>query len=59
MNPSSATISAGQTALAHARWLEAKKQFELALQELDSPESRDGLGLALWWLNDIPASHER
>ena len=23
------------------------------------PEARDGLGLALWWLNDIRASHEQ
>jgi len=58
-NLSSDTISAGQSVLAKANWLEAKKQFENALKELDTPEARDGLGLALWWLNDISASHEQ
>jgi ATP/maltotriose-dependent transcriptional regulator MalT len=29
------------------------------LLESDSPEARDGLGLALWWLNDISGSHEQ
>ncbi len=39
--------------------MEAKKQFESALNEIDSPEAHDGLGLALWWLNDISTSHEQ
>ena len=59
MDISSNYVSAGQSALQNANWLEAKKQFELALKESDSPEARDGLGLALWWLNDISASHEQ
>jgi ATP/maltotriose-dependent transcriptional regulator MalT len=42
-----------------AHWLEAKQQFEAALQEADMPEARDGLGLTLWWLNDIRAAHEQ
>lgn len=45
--------------MANANWPEAKKQFEIVLQESDSPEAHDGLGLALWWLNDISASHEQ
>jgi ATP/maltotriose-dependent transcriptional regulator MalT len=53
------SISAGQSALQNANWLEAKKQFEKALAESDSPEAHDGLGLALWWLNDISTSHEQ
>ena len=52
-------VSIGQSALQNANWLEAKKQFELALIESDSPEAHDGLGLALWWLNDISGSHEQ
>jgi ATP/maltotriose-dependent transcriptional regulator MalT len=52
-------VSAGQFALANAKWLEAKEQFENALKESDSPEAHDGLGLALWWLNDISTSHEQ
>jgi ATP/maltotriose-dependent transcriptional regulator MalT len=52
-------ISVGQTALLNANWVGAKEQFEHALTESDSPEARDGLGLALWWLNDISESHEQ
>ena len=59
MNGSYDVISAGHSALRNAKWLEAKKQFENALKEADSPEARDGLGLALWWLNDISNSHEQ
>ena len=59
MKPSSDPILAGQSAIRNADWLEARKQFEIALRESDSPEARDGLGLALWWLNDISASHEQ
>src|SRR5690242_14853596 len=58
MSPSD-PIFAGQSALRNANWLEARQQFEIALRDSDSPEARDGLGLALWWLNDIPASHEQ
>jgi DNA-binding CsgD family transcriptional regulator len=56
---SSDPITSGRSALQNANWLEARKQFETALMEADSPEAHDGLGLALWWLNDIPASHEQ
>src|SRR6185295_1546737 len=59
MSHSSDTIASGQAALANANWVEAKKQFESALKESDSPEAHDGLGLALWWLNDISASHQQ
>lgn len=58
MTSSANAISLGQDALANAKWENAKQQFELALLESDSPEARDGLGLALWWLNDISGSHE-
>jgi ATP/maltotriose-dependent transcriptional regulator MalT len=59
MDSSSRPISLGQSALEDAKWEEAKKQFESALLESNSPEARDGLGLALWWLNDINGSHEQ
>lgn len=59
MNLSSDCVSKGKSALANAKWEEAKRQFESALLDLDSPEARDGLGLALWWLNDINGSHEQ
>jgi ATP/maltotriose-dependent transcriptional regulator MalT len=50
--------AAGQAALKSANWPGAKQQFEAALKEADTSEAHDGLGLALWWLNDIRASHE-
>ena len=59
MDASSESIFLGQSALANAKWEEAKKQFETALLDSDTPETRDGLGLALWWLNDISGSHEQ
>ncbi len=51
--------AAGWAAVQAAQWLEAKQQFEAALQEADTPAARDGLGLTLWWLNDIHAAHNQ
>lgn len=51
-------ISEGRLALEHAKWEKAREKFEAALLEFDSPEARDGLGLAFWWLNDISGCHE-
>lgn len=59
MDLSSKFVSAGWSALKNAKWQEAKENFEEALNLSESPEARDGLGLALWWLNDISASHEQ
>ncbi len=50
--------AAGQAALANAQWAAARAAFEEALALEDTPEAHDGLGLALWWLNDIGAAHE-
>lgn len=52
-------IVSGQLALQTADWSGAKTSFEEALREAASPEAHDGLGIALWWLNDIRASHEQ
>jgi ATP/maltotriose-dependent transcriptional regulator MalT len=49
---------AAQAALHAAQWQQAKALFEAALAEQDTPEVRDGLGLALWWLNEVSAAHE-
>jgi uncharacterized protein HemY len=46
-------IAAGQVALKAADWHQARACFEAALNERASPEAHDGLGLALWWLNQI------
>ncbi|MCC7447359.1 MAG: hypothetical protein IT324_08090 [Anaerolineae bacterium] len=52
-------IQAGQIALTTAHWPLAKQHFEAVLAEDDLPEAHDGLGIALWWLNAISASHEQ
>jgi len=59
MNSTIDSVFAGQAALGKADWMGAKEHFGAALLTKDSPEARDGLGLALWWLNDISASHEQ
>ena len=51
-------ILAGEAALQKADWPGAQACFEAALQAEESPEAHDGLGIALWWLNEIRASHE-
>lgn len=50
-------ILIGQTALKIAAWADAKVAFEKALCSANTPEIHDGLGIALWWLNDIEAAH--
>lgn len=52
-------VAAGQAALKIAAWLDAKTAFEKALSQAETPEAHDGLGLALWWLNDIGLAHEQ
>src|SRR5688572_10241869 len=59
MESSSNHIAAGQAALTAADWLAARAHFEAALKEQDSPEAHDGLGLALWWLNEIERAHRQ
>lgn len=51
-------LTAAQAALKQAQWPEAKAHFETALKEDDGPEAHDGLGIALWWLNEVSASHQ-
>ena len=50
-------LAAGRVALERAAWLDAKTAFEQALQRRETPEAHDGLGIALWWLNEIADSH--
>lgn len=56
---SAESITAGYDALRRARWSEARAHFERALADRDAPEAHDGLGLALWWLNEIAAAHQQ
>jgi ATP/maltotriose-dependent transcriptional regulator MalT len=53
------SLAAGQAALAAADWTGARTAFEAALRAADTPAAHDGLGIALWWLNDIAAAHEQ
>jgi class 3 adenylate cyclase len=48
----------GQTALESGDWNAAKKAFEEELAENESPEALDGLGQALWWMNDLARAIE-
>lgn len=53
----STPLDAGYAALRRADWEAARATFTAALAEAASPEAHDGLGLALWWLNEIGAAH--
>lgn len=59
IDDSGATLASAQVELRAARWRQAKALFEAALAQDDEPAARDGLGLALWWLNDVSAAHEQ
>jgi hypothetical protein len=41
-------------ALARGAWEEARRRFEAALTEEETPEALEGLGSAAWWLEDAP-----
>lgn len=58
MDTSQSEIEAGIIALQSAAWAQARTHFENAVRIEDTPEAHDGLGIALWWLNDVAASHE-
>ncbi len=45
-------LSAGHAALARGAWEEARACFDAALQERETPEALEGLGLAAWWLEE-------
>jgi hypothetical protein len=57
LNSSQDDILAGRAALQMAAWADARSAFERVLSAAESPEAHDGLGLALWWLNEIDAAH--
>ncbi|HYO49130.1 MAG TPA: hypothetical protein VEW94_04695 [Chloroflexia bacterium] len=38
-------------------WPGARTHFEAALSMEESAKAHDGLGMALWWLNEIEAAH--
>jgi DNA-binding NarL/FixJ family response regulator len=46
-------LAEGRRALDAARWEEARAAFEAALAEQETPDARDGLGQALWFLGSV------
>ena len=46
-------LDEGRQALEAAHWEEARAAFEAALADEETPDARDGLGLALWFLGGV------
>lgn len=59
MDRTQSHVAVGRAALKVADWSGARAAFEASLSEQDDPEAHDGLGIALWWLNDIDAAHQQ
>ncbi|MDQ4052189.1 MAG: LuxR family transcriptional regulator, partial [Actinomycetota bacterium] len=53
MKALSAELGAGLRALEQAQWHAARQSFESVLSVGESPEARDGLGLAVWFLGEV------
>ncbi len=53
------TLAQARAALGAADWRQAQALFEQALRLADTPAAHDGLGLALWWLNEIEPAHQQ
>jgi DNA-binding NarL/FixJ family response regulator len=51
--PMDSQLAEGRRALEAARWDAARAAFEAALESEETPDARDGLGLALWFLGSI------
>lgn len=54
---SDANLSEGYLALRAGDWSRARERFEAALTQAELPEAHDGLGIALWWANNVEESH--
>lgn len=52
-------IERGEEALRQADWQRAKECFAAALQLEKIASAHDGLGQALWWLNEIEEAHKQ
>lgn len=58
MNANMDWMAAGNEALRRGEWDAARQAFMMVLTEQASAEVQDGLGITLWWLNEVDASHE-
>jgi LuxR family transcriptional regulator, maltose regulon positive regulatory protein len=48
-------LRAAQDALRRGDWLTARRGFESALASGETAEALEGLGMAAWWQDDVPA----
>ncbi|MPZ13830.1 MAG: tetratricopeptide repeat protein [Chloroflexi bacterium] len=56
------SLTEAQQALRRGAWEEARRRFEAALADGETPEALEGLGAAAWWMEDpatVFASRER
>ena len=51
-------LAAGSVAMAKGEWATALDEFRSAWSETESADALDGVGRALWWLNDPAGSLE-
>lgn len=51
-SPPSDDLIEGRRALGRSAWQDARRLFEAALAERETPEALEGLGQAAWWLED-------
>ena len=57
-SPAAERLEAGRASLAEGNWEEARRSFEAASPERDSPEALEGLGMASWWLEEYASGIE-
>lgn len=51
-------LEAGQRALAKGAWEDAVKHFQASLTRAESAEAYEGLGWALWWMDEVQPSFD-
>jgi LuxR family maltose regulon positive regulatory protein len=54
VDSNSTTLAHARESLSLGRWGDARRDFEEALREAESPEALEGLGAAAWWQEDVP-----
>ena len=52
-------VQDGYDRLLQRNWPVARTTFESAIAQGANTDARDGLGIALWWLNEIPDCHKQ
>src|SRR3954471_23572641 len=57
-SPPADPFQAGRAALAEGNWEAARRSFEAASPERDSPEALEGMAMACWWLEEYASGIE-